>query len=165
MKLWFIPGSYEIMSARCPMKAIQRMNSKAFVLLFSVLFHSATAFVLPGVAPFDYKKGDDVEIKAVKLTSEKAQLPYEYYSLPFCKPSGTLEYKTENLGKFYCHKSDILAINFASLVTLVLDKVVPVLLKLGGSTKYPRPKSQNTEAQSLKIPKSRNTRVWNNIWI
>ncbi|XP_063720621.1 transmembrane 9 superfamily member 4-like [Symsagittifera roscoffensis] len=57
-------------------------------------------FVVPGVAPMDYLKDDPVEIKAVKLTSDKAQLPYEYYSLPFCKPSGNnLAYKSENLGE------------------------------------------------------------------
>lgn len=38
-------------------------------------------------------------VKAVKLTSVKAQLPYDYYSLPFCKPE-KVEYKSENLGMF-----------------------------------------------------------------
>ena len=33
------------------------------------------------------------------MTSSKTQLPYEYYSLPFCKPE-VVEYKTENLGLF-----------------------------------------------------------------
>ncbi len=56
------------------------------------------AFVVPGVAPMDYNKGDPVEIKAIKLTSDKMQLPYEYYSLPFCKPKGKIEFKSENLG-------------------------------------------------------------------
>ena len=73
-------------------------NRQALLLLFSALCHCSRAFVLPGVAPLDYNKGDSVEIKAVKLTSDKAQLPYEYYSLPFCKPEGPLEYKSENLG-------------------------------------------------------------------
>ena len=61
--------------------------------------HGVSGFVVPGVAPMDYNKNDPVDIKAVKLTSDKAQLPYEYYSLPFCKPKGiNLEYKSENLG-------------------------------------------------------------------
>ncbi|XP_016417510.1 transmembrane 9 superfamily member 4-like [Sinocyclocheilus rhinocerous] len=33
---------------------------------------------------------------AVKLTSSRTQLPYEYYSLPFCKPDNIF-YKAENL--------------------------------------------------------------------
>lgn len=37
--------------------------------------------------------------QAIKITSVKAQLPYEYYSLPFCKPKGGIVYKAENLGK------------------------------------------------------------------
>lgn len=37
--------------------------------------------------------------QAVKLTSSRTQLPYEYYSLPFCQPS-KITYKAENLGKF-----------------------------------------------------------------
>lgn len=34
------------------------------------------------------------------MTSTKTQLPYEYYSLPFCLPkNGTFIYKSENLGE------------------------------------------------------------------
>ena len=39
-----------------------------------------------------------VEIKAVKMTSSKTQLPFEYYSLKFCKPQ-KVEYQSENLGE------------------------------------------------------------------
>ncbi|VDP10182.1 unnamed protein product [Soboliphyme baturini] len=38
-------------------------------------------------------------VLAVKLTSTKNILPYEYYSLPFCKPKGKILYKPENLGE------------------------------------------------------------------
>ena len=38
-------------------------------------------------------------LQAVKMTSVKTQIPYEYYSLPFCKPSDGIEYRSENLGK------------------------------------------------------------------
>lgn len=41
-----------------------------------------------------------VEVKAVKMTSSRTQLPYDYYSLQFCLPkNGTLHYKSENLGE------------------------------------------------------------------
>jgi transmembrane 9 superfamily protein 2/4 len=33
-----------------------------------------------------------------KLTSTKTQLPYEYYSLPFCKPDRIIN-MAENLGE------------------------------------------------------------------
>jgi len=54
---------------------------------------------VPGVAPVEFANGSRIEVKAVKLTSTITQLPYEYYSLPFCAPKkGALEYKSENLG-------------------------------------------------------------------
>lgn len=54
------------------------------------------------MAPTDFKKNDPIEVKAVKMTSIHTQLPYEYYSLPFCFPKGGLSgihYKSENLGE------------------------------------------------------------------
>lgn len=54
------------------------------------------------MAPTDFKKGDLIEVKAVKMTSIHTQLPYEYYSLQFCLPKGGLNgihYKSENLGE------------------------------------------------------------------
>lgn len=53
---------------------------------------------VPGVAPINFHQNDPVEIKAVKLTSSRTQLPYEYYSLPFCQPR-KITYKAENLGE------------------------------------------------------------------
>lgn len=54
--------------------------------------------------PYSYSKSScvaetaDWVLQAVKLTSSRTQLPYEYYSLPFCKPK-TVFYKGENLGE------------------------------------------------------------------
>lgn len=86
----------------------------------------ALAFYLPGVAPQDYAKvcscernthrapnfrvslcssilfwclqGDKVVLKVNKLTSIKTQLPYEYYSMPYCRPEKILP-SAENLGE------------------------------------------------------------------
>jgi transmembrane 9 superfamily protein 2/4 len=82
------------------------------------------AFYVPGVAPQDFSAGDLVDVKvsffemifgpnvkfmffalaflfkAVKLTSSKTQLPYEYYNIPIhCRPSKKITYKSENLGE------------------------------------------------------------------
>lgn len=54
---------------------------------------------VPGVAPKEFRVGEAIDLKAIKLTSVKTVVPYEYYSLPFCKPDGTLHYKSENLGE------------------------------------------------------------------
>ena len=70
-------------------------------LLFLII-PSCCCFYVPGVAPVEFKNGSRIEVKAVKLTSMKTQLPYEYYSLPFCLPkNGTLVYKSENLGDYF----------------------------------------------------------------
>ncbi|BES88903.1 unnamed protein product [Nesidiocoris tenuis] len=64
-----------------------------------LLLHSSYGFYVPGVAPVEFKKGDPIEVRAVKMTSTLTQLPYEYYSLPFCKPKADIQYKSENLGE------------------------------------------------------------------
>lgn len=95
------------------------------VSLFIHISH-VFAFYVPGIAPTEFAKGsrigedngDDVgkveltkihffytpfsraEVKAVKMTSTRTQLPYDYYSLNFCLPkNGALHYKSENLGE------------------------------------------------------------------
>merc|ERR1712167_235947 len=56
------------------------------------------SFYLPGVAPTDYANGDLVPMEVNKITSVKTQIPYDYYSLPFCKPD-TIEDKAGALGQ------------------------------------------------------------------
>ena len=58
----------------------------------------ASAFYLPGVALQDFRKGDVLNFKVNKLSSTKAQLPFEYYSLPYCRPA-KIEQSAENLGE------------------------------------------------------------------
>ncbi|KAL1212608.1 Transmembrane 9 superfamily member 9 [Cardamine amara subsp. amara] len=74
---------------------ILRSVIAAILLLF---IHGAHAFYLPGVAPQDFEKGDELNVKVNKLTSIKTQLPYSYYSLPFCRPKKIVD-STENLGE------------------------------------------------------------------
>jgi len=58
----------------------------------------AHGFYLPGVAPQDYARDDIVNLKVNKLSSTKTQLPYEYYSLPYCRPDPIVN-SAENLGE------------------------------------------------------------------
>ncbi|KAK6019353.1 endomembrane protein 70 [Ostertagia ostertagi] len=69
------------------------------ILLFLGLFPREQGFYVPGVAPVEFKSGDPIEVKAIKLSSTKTIVPYEYYYLPFCRPDGDLLYKSENLGE------------------------------------------------------------------
>lgn len=71
-----------------------------FYLLCFYKHTTTNAFYVPGVAPVEFTKGQPINMKAVKMTSTRTQLPYEYYSLQFCLPkNGTVIYKSENLGE------------------------------------------------------------------
>uniref|UniRef100_A0A6U3B0H5 Transmembrane 9 superfamily member n=1 Tax=Lotharella globosa TaxID=91324 RepID=A0A6U3B0H5_9EUKA len=72
------------------------MPDLSVVLL--TLLAAAEAFYLPGVAPRDYLYGETVELKVNKLDSVHTQLPYDFYSLPFCTPD-KIEESAENLGE------------------------------------------------------------------
>jgi hypothetical protein len=62
----------------------------------------AGGFYIPGVAPVEYVTGDNMVVKAVKLTSAQTQLPYDFYQIPICKPAdGAVVYSSENLGTFF----------------------------------------------------------------
>ena len=41
---------------------------------------------LPGVAPRSYGPEEPLKLYVNKLTSTHTQIPYDYYSLPFCHP-------------------------------------------------------------------------------
>jgi len=68
------------------------------LLVECALLTVSSPFYLPGVAPRDYLPGERVDLKVNKLTSIKTQLPYEYYTLPFCQPD-VVENVAENLGE------------------------------------------------------------------
>ena len=72
--------------------------TRTSILVLCCSWASAAGFYLPGVAPHEYAEGERVELKVNKLTSTKTQLPYEYYSLPFCPPD-TMDTVAENLGE------------------------------------------------------------------
>ncbi|KAH7660080.1 transmembrane 9 superfamily member 2/4 protein [Dioscorea alata] len=67
-------------------------------IVLMLLFIAGECFYLPGVAPADFRKKDPLIVKVNKLTSTKTQLPYSYYSLPYCKPD-TIVDSAENLGE------------------------------------------------------------------
>lgn len=63
------------------------------------LLQGSRGFYVPGVAPTDFNEGDKIEVRAVKMTSSQTQLPFEYYSLDFCKDKNVVTYYSENLGQ------------------------------------------------------------------
>ncbi|CAF1017616.1 unnamed protein product [Adineta ricciae] len=77
---------------------LNKVLSSCLCLIY--LIQPIHSFYIPGVAPLDFEKGGNVDVKAVKMTSSKTQLPYDYYELPIhCKPSDGIQYKSENLGE------------------------------------------------------------------
>lgn len=77
-----------------------KLQRNGAVLVVISLLIGTNGFYVPGVAPVEFKKGQKIDVKAVKMTSVHTQLPYEYYSIPFCLPkNGTFIYKSENLGE------------------------------------------------------------------
>lgn len=80
--------------------AQDRTSSTTYIWIFIsfLLFVQSYSFYLPGVAPVDFEKGDLLKVKVNKLTSIKTQLPYSYYTLPFCRPK-TIVDSAENLGE------------------------------------------------------------------
>ena len=81
------------------------------------------AFYVPGVAPQDFAENDKIDVRAIKMTSSHTQLPYEYYSLPFCKPPGEIVYKSQ-VNLVYTH---IVLINrieiFAKMKYLIVNYI------------------------------------------
>ncbi|RIA89431.1 hypothetical protein C1645_694367 [Glomus cerebriforme] len=78
-----------------------------FIICILIITISANtfAFYLPGVAPRDYKSGDEVEVHVNSLTPMmaaqqlKSVIPYDYYYKPFhfCQPT-ELKSQPESLG-------------------------------------------------------------------
>ena len=75
-----------------------RVAALAACIALACLLSAASAFYLPGVAPQDYSTGEVLQMKVNKLSSVKTQLPYEYYTLPYCKPDKVV-HSVENLGE------------------------------------------------------------------
>lgn len=70
-----------------------------WVLFVSLTCEFANGFYLPGSYPHKYAVGDTLSVKVNSLTSIDTEIPFSYYSLPFCKPPGGVKDSAENLGE------------------------------------------------------------------
>lgn len=57
-----------------------------FLLSAVFLFPIINASLLPGLSANDFKEGEALNIFANKMVSFNNRLPFDYYTLPFCKP-------------------------------------------------------------------------------
>jgi transmembrane 9 superfamily protein 2/4 len=71
------------------------------VMLLGLLLSTSgvQAFYLPGSYLHTYKPGDVLWAKVNAITSFDTELPYSYYSLPFCQPQDGVKKSAENLGE------------------------------------------------------------------
>jgi transmembrane 9 superfamily protein 2/4 len=72
------------------------LNQKFFIIFILIAITFSYAY-LPGLDRKRYKANDVIEVKTRKLAS-KRNLPFDFYSLPFCKPN-PLKSAAENLGE------------------------------------------------------------------
>jgi hypothetical protein len=70
-------------------------------LLVTLLFQffPAHSFYLPGSYMRQFAEGEDLFVKVNSLTSIETELPFSYYSLPYCKPKEGVKKSAENLGE------------------------------------------------------------------
>ncbi|KAJ4957918.1 hypothetical protein NE237_025029 [Protea cynaroides] len=70
-----------------------------WVLFSCLVLQSGDGFYLPGSYPHKYSVGDQLSVKVNSLTSIETEMPFSYYSLPFCKPAEGVKDSAENLGE------------------------------------------------------------------
>lgn len=64
-----------------------------------MVLQSVYGFYLPGSYPLKYGVGGKLSVKVNSLTSIDTEMPFSYYSLPFCKPPEGVKDSAENLGE------------------------------------------------------------------
>ncbi|KAL7097154.1 hypothetical protein ACP275_10G125600 [Erythranthe tilingii] len=69
------------------------------LLIFAGFLQLGNGFYLPGSYPHNYGIGDYLNMKVNSLTSIDTEIPYSYYSLPYCLPQGGIKDSAENLGE------------------------------------------------------------------
>lgn len=67
------------------MKRFQRPVLTALVLVVYCLA-LARGYYLPGTYPQEFTKGQPLQVEVNSLVSSDTEMPYDYYSMPFCKP-------------------------------------------------------------------------------
>ncbi|KAG6410464.1 hypothetical protein SASPL_128525 [Salvia splendens] len=69
------------------------------LLIVLVISQLSEGFYLPGSYPHKYEVGDSLNVKVNSLTSIDTEMPFSYYSLPFCQPKEGIKDSAENLGE------------------------------------------------------------------
>ncbi|KAL2466709.1 Transmembrane 9 superfamily member 12 [Abeliophyllum distichum] len=78
---------------------ISRTKYLAALLFLALILQTCNGFYLPGSYMHTYSNWDEIYAKVNSLTSIETELPFSYYSLPYCKPQGGIKKSAENLGE------------------------------------------------------------------
>ncbi|CAL9764744.1 unnamed protein product [Musa acuminata subsp. burmannicoides] len=70
-----------------------------WILISCLAVRSGDGFYLPGSYPHRYPAGGALPVKVNSLTSIETEMPFSYYSLPFCRPAEGIKDSAENLGE------------------------------------------------------------------
>ncbi|KAJ8629625.1 hypothetical protein MRB53_022948 [Persea americana] len=78
-----------------------KISSMIRSIVFSLFFFACfcNGFYLPGSYMNTYLQGQKIFAKVNSLTSIETELPFSYYSLPYCEPEGGIKKSAENLGE------------------------------------------------------------------
>lgn len=79
--------------------AASKRRCWAALLYLAVVSLVCNGFYLPGTYLHTYSSKDEILAKVNSLTSIETELPFSYYSLPYCKPQGGIKKSAENLGE------------------------------------------------------------------
>ncbi|KAL9678314.1 hypothetical protein QQ045_016157 [Rhodiola kirilowii] len=69
------------------------------LVLIALSARVCEGFYLPGSYMRTYSTRDEIYAKVNSLTSIETELPFNYYSLPYCEPVGGVKKSAENLGE------------------------------------------------------------------
>lgn len=78
---------------------ITRRKSVIALAYLVLLLETCCGFYLPGSYMHTYSIGEEIYAKVNSLTSIETELPFSYYSLPYCQPQGGIKKSAENLGE------------------------------------------------------------------
>lgn len=70
-----------------------------FFLCLFVFLYVCDGFYLPGTYMHTYSTEEEIYAKVNSLTSIETELPFSYYSLPYCRPHNGIKKSAENLGE------------------------------------------------------------------
>lgn len=65
---------------------MSKMGCMLVCIMLALVNRQALGYYLPGTYPQEFPKGETLMVEVNSLVSSETEMPYDYYSMPFCKP-------------------------------------------------------------------------------